>query len=211
MKPLSDAFSPDVMAELLRPMQSYDPRDAQILPDVEPKWYLLEVYEPAQREVERELAKRRFGIFVPEAERTEVKRGRKITRKLALFPGHIFVFVWDIGYHWSRITRLSGVARIVTSKPDMLGKTIYETDAGFGRLTPNAVSTAITIEQEMIDQIRALENGQRPIIKRRTRGKRRQYDDDVIATYPWSAYPERFKELDSQERNQSLRKALGLV
>ena len=89
------------MAELSRPVQSFDPRNAEIVADETPKWYLLEVHEPAQRNVETELDKRRFGVFVPQERVTVVERGRKFERIRLLFPGYIFVFVWDIERHWS--------------------------------------------------------------------------------------------------------------
>jgi transcription antitermination factor NusG len=200
MKPLSTVFSPEVMAELARPVQSFDPRNAEIVAGKTPKWYLLEVHEPAQRDVEAELAKRRFGVFVPQEKQTVVERGRKFDRIRLLFPGYIFVFVWDIDRHWSRITSIHGVSQVIVSQPSAAApaEAIWVSD----RQCP------IVIEDEMIDYLRALENGAPPR-KPRHRGKR-QHDDDVMAVYPWSAFPDRIWMLDSEERNQTLRKALGL-
>jgi transcriptional antiterminator NusG len=203
LKPISIALeelSPEARAELSRPFQSFDPRNAEIVAGKTPKWYLLEVYEPWQRDVEKELVKRRFGIFVPEFEKTEIVRGRKIERKLSLFPGYVFVFVWDIDSHWSRIMDVPGVSQIMASKPDI---------AQPAQSSPQ-LPHALAIDFELIDEIRAIENSERPLRKRRTRGKR-QHDDDVIAVHPWTAFSDRLCLLDSEGRNQTLRKALGLA
>ncbi|SDC07243.1 transcriptional antiterminator NusG [Bradyrhizobium brasilense] len=208
MKPWLEELSPEVRAELARPVQTHDPRDAQIVADRSPKWHLLEVHEPAQQDVAKELVKRRFGIFVPEKRETIVSRGRKVERRQWLFPGYVFVFVWSIEQHWDRIARIVGVTQIVCSQPDLMGHQAKTVPGA----KPCAVLTersALTIDDEVIDYIRAIENGAQPMRKRRTRGKR-VHDDDVIATYPASAFPDRLWMLDFEQRNQTLRKALGL-
>ncbi|QOG20442.1 transcription termination/antitermination NusG family protein [Bradyrhizobium sp. SEMIA] len=229
MKPIAQAFenlSPDVRAELLRPVQTYDPRNAEIVEGARPRWHLVEVYEPAQRDVQKVMIERRFGIFVPESEVVEVRRGRKVTQRSLIFPGYIFVFVWDIDRHWSRIAEIPGVSQIMASKPDMAllqlcGRTVDEIAVGIGVSRERAAllqrrahfaarGRAIVVGDDLIDQIRAVENGEcRLPAKKRTRGKRQQ-DDEVVATYSWSAFPDRLLDLDSEKRNQTLRKALGL-
>ncbi len=87
MKPLSEAFSPEVMAELSRPVQTHDPRDAQIAPGTDPMWYVFEI---ASRDVELELAKRRFGVYVPECQETIIRRGHVVDRRIQLFPDWFF-------------------------------------------------------------------------------------------------------------------------
>lgn len=230
MKPIAQAFedlSPEVRAELLRPAQSYDPRNAEIVEGKKPRWHLIEVYEPAQRDVQKVMVERRFGIFVPESEVVEVKRGCKITRRSLIFPGYIFVFVWDIDQHWSRIAEIPGVSQIIASKPDMAllqlgGRTVDEIAVGIGVSRERASllkrhaqlaarGHAIVVSDEIINRIRAVENGERlPPERKRTRGKRQNGDNEIVATYSWSAFPDRLLELDSAERNQTLRKALGL-
>jgi transcription antitermination factor NusG len=199
MKPTADYLpSPEVNAALAEPILTFDRRAAEIVPGEGPKWYLLEVFETAQREVQKELSKRRFGIFVPETEVVEVKRGRKISRRIILFPGYIFVFVWDIERHWSRVMDVPGVIQIMASADGIMTQ---------GLPIACAFGKPFVIPDEKIDDIRRLESGF--VHKRRRRGKR-QHDDEVIGVYPWSAFPDRLLELDSNGRNQSLRKALGL-
>lgn len=199
MKPLSDAvYSSEVNAALAEPVRTFDPRAAEIVPGEGPKWYLLEVFETSQREIQKELSKRRFGIFIPETEVVEVVRGRKITRRVMLFPGYIFVFVWDIDRHWSRIMGVPGVIQVMASADGTMTE---------GQKIGCAFGKPFVIPDDKIDDIRRLESGF--VRKRRRRGKR-QHDDDVMGVYPWSAFPDRILDLDSNGRNQTLRKALGL-
>jgi hypothetical protein len=88
----------------------------------------------------------------------------------------------------------------------------------------------LVVTDEIIDRIRRVENGKRafPLIpieadhvppaslskraRRRWKPKARFVDPvlDTIAVRSWSAFDDGLMALDSQERNQTLRKALGL-
>lgn len=192
MKPLSSAFSPEVVAELAKPVMSYDPRAAQLVPGTEAKWYVLEI---ASRDVEAELVKRMFGIYVPECQETTVKRGRKVDRRYPLFPGYVFVFVWDTAANWNKIADIHGVIASIGSLSD-----------------------------EEIDQIRYLENWERPILvqwfeeireiphKRKRKRKRRikvMVPDEIVEVRTWSAFRDALPALDSEARNQALRQILS--
>lgn len=200
MKPTAEYLpSPEVNAALAEPVQTFDRRAAEIVPCEGPKWYLLEVFETSQRKVQKELSERRFGIFVPETEVVEVVRGCKITRRLILFPGYIFVFVWDIDRHWARVMSVPGVIQIMASSDGVMTE---------GQAIACARGEPFVITDEAIDNIRMLEGG---VGRRKRRGRgKRQYDDDIIAVHSWTAFPDRLDLLDSDARNQSLRKALGL-
>lgn len=211
MKPLSDAFSPEVVAELSRPVEAHNPRNAEIVQDSEPSWYAVEVFASAQADVATEFAERRFGIYIPEVDETVIKRGRKIDRRVPLFSGYIFVFMWPSDQHWRWIADTPGVVAVV------------------GRLT-----------DEEIDIVRGIENQKRPVIidlvrepeqvRSRSKKKRRwkkgrslnaakakkpkpiteqDLRDEIITTRAWSAFDDLI-ELDADGRNQTLRKALGL-
>lgn len=191
---LPDAFSPEVMAELAKPYSAYDPRAAQI--DGQPKWYVIEV---ASRDVEDELIKRRFGIYVPEEDETVVTRGRKIDRRVRMFPGYVFVFLWETDENWSRLAGIRGVIGILGSLSD-----------------------------EQIDKIRYCENCARPIVlesfeieqdvipkKRRKRWRKAKKQivvvrDEVVAVRTWSVFEDSIMTLDSEGRNQALRQMLTL-
>ncbi|UPT93911.1 transcription termination/antitermination NusG family protein [Bradyrhizobium barranii subsp. apii] len=115
---LPAAFSPEVLAqfsakgrvELLRPYVPVDPRFAQVEEGIRPRWYVVEI---KSREVEKELAKRRFGIYVPETVETIILRGRKIDRATPMIGGYVFVFLWETDANWQRLARTYGVTAIL--------------------------------------------------------------------------------------------------
>lgn len=212
MTKLPDAFSPAVLASLAKPAATrhgrlYDSRNAELLSEISPDWYLIEVYPGAERKVADEMVTRRFGIYIPEFEETVVRRGRAIDRVELMFPGYIFAFVWDVIEHRSRIEAIDGVLRVVL---DVNGKPLRVTDAE-------------------IDLVRKVENQLRPVTlqefsievelpkkKKRRRMKRAVVKvlDEVVSTRAWgwvrSSFDDSVLELDSQERNQTLMRALGL-
>lgn len=110
MKPLSTAFSPDVLAELAKPVQAFDPRDAELTEGTEARWYVVSVFS---RSTEAELAKRRFGIFVPALAEKVVVRGRLVTRHTPLVAGYVFVFLWETDANWLRVATTPGVEKIL--------------------------------------------------------------------------------------------------
>lgn len=205
MKELCSAFSDDVLVELARPLVSHDPRNAEMVAGVAPTWHLIETYSNSEREVALELSKRRFGVFVPEVEEIVIRRGRKLDCVRPMFPGYLFVFVWDVLGHRDRIENISGVMRLVffhDGKPAV-------------------------ISDKMIDQIRAVENSKRPLplpvvrAMAQKRGKKRwrksctvmsenEADNEIIAVRAWSAFQDALVTLDSGTLNQALRTALGL-
>jgi transcription antitermination factor NusG len=211
---LPKAFSADVMAELARPAELRDPRHAQMIEGRAPRWHVVEVYASEQADVAAELAEHRFGVYVPEVDETLVRRGRKIDRRVPMFSGYVFVFMWYSDQHWQWISNMPGVLAIV------------------GALT-----------DEEIDIVRVIENKNRPVIielpplvvhaepvarsksKKKNRWKNRKsakakvakpkpiteqdLRNEIVATRAWSAFDDLI-ELDSEGRNQTLRKALGL-
>lgn len=214
MKPLSDAFSPEVVAELSRPYEPRDPRNAEIVEGLSPKWYVVEVYASEQSTVAEELAGHRFGVYLPEVDETIVKRGRRIDRRAPLFSGYLFVFMWPTIQHWRWLADTPGVVGIVGSLTD-----------------------------EEIDRVRGVENKKRPVIielpqdveieqpvargksKKKNRWKNRKSAKakkakpkqiteadllaEIVTTRAWSAFDD-ILQLDSDGRNQTLMRALGL-
>ncbi|HYD66108.1 transcription termination/antitermination NusG family protein [Azospirillum sp.] len=190
MNDLPKAFSADVMAELARPFVTLDYRNAEMKGNLEPTWHVIETYANADRAVAEELSSRRFGIYLPEEVRSEIKRGRKVDIVRPMFPGYLFVFVWLTDRNYTRIRSTPGVMQFLASE-----------------------GTPVVIADEVIDIVRAVENGQRPIWRpRKSRGYRKQKvaDEGVVAAHPPSEFQDRLMRLDSKIRNQTLRKALGL-
>jgi transcriptional antiterminator NusG len=142
---LPAAFSPEVMAEMLsadaraemaRPWSPVDPNVAELGPLA--RWYVLEV---RNRDVEADLIKRRFGIYVPEFEETIISRGRKVERRGPLIPGYVFVFLWDVGVQHPHDEADANWMRAVT--------------------TPGVTAILGWLPDEEIDRLRAIENGER--------------------------------------------------
>jgi transcription antitermination factor NusG len=115
---LPKAFSPEQFAELLsdaakaemaKPRRAFDPRDAEI-GGSSVRWYVVSVFS---RDAEVELAKRRFGIFVPAIEETIISRGRKRERHVPLVPGYVFVLLWETDENWSRVANTPAVDKIL--------------------------------------------------------------------------------------------------
>jgi transcription antitermination factor NusG len=192
---LPKAFSAEVMAELARPAQTHDPRAAQLAAGVTPKWYVVEVIA---RDVEADLVKRQFGIYVPEEDETIIVRGRRVDRRVRMFPGYVFVFLWDTAANWSLIANTRGVISILGSLTD-----------------------------EQVDKIRYCENCARPVVlqrfeieqdvvpkkrKRRRKTKRQVVvvHDEVTAVRAWSALEDAIMTLDSDGRIGALRNLLGV-
>ncbi|ODM71691.1 transcription termination/antitermination NusG family protein [Bradyrhizobium elkanii] len=109
MKPWLDELSPEVRAELAKPVQSFDPRDAEVDGSAA-RWYVVSVFT---REAERELAKRRFGIYVPAYLETIVARGRKIDVWVQIMPGYVFVLLWETDANLQRVARTNGVDKVL--------------------------------------------------------------------------------------------------
>ncbi|WP_158669961.1 transcription termination/antitermination protein NusG [Bradyrhizobium guangdongense] len=113
MKPIAEALenlSPEARAELARPVLTFDPRDAEMTEGKEARWYVVSVFS---RAAEAELAKRRFGIFVPAVAEKAVERGRLVTRHVPLVPGYVFVFFWETDANWLRVATTPAVDKIL--------------------------------------------------------------------------------------------------
>lgn len=188
------------------------PNHAEIVPGVTPRWHVIETVPNHERIVAAHLVARRFGMFVPEIEGDIVRRGRKLHFTRLMFTGYVFVFVWDIGSHWDRITGIPGVSSIMCGRDNL------------GCVTPVVLSDAV------IDKIRAVENTKRPLLtisggeitgqkkkKGRYRRKPRERADieaeqggEIVACRAWDAFQDAIATLDSEGRNQTLMTALGL-
>jgi transcription antitermination factor NusG len=194
-----------------------NPTLAEIIPGKTPAWYVIETHPNRERTAAAHLIARRFGVFVPEKEQTLIIRGRKVEQTVLMFRNYIFVFVWDIRQHIHKINAVPGVMRVLFVQQ------------GEGREPKPAV-----LSDEKIDQIRAVENRERPLPaiiipehmlmpKKKGRWKKNQKalyalqqeqlkrDSEVVRCRPWSAFEDGIMSLDDDTRNQTLRNALGLA
>lgn len=176
---------------------------AEIVEGTAPKWYVLTTAANQERIAASHLIGRRFGVYLPETERTIVKRGNRL-----LFRGYVFLFVWDIDRHQRRIRACPGVMGFLCRE-------------GRPAVLPDAE----------IDKIRKYENSERPIClpieavatpkkkKKRWRRSRRAVEEAVpeeenaiVDVRPWGfRFDEPLVSPVEETRISALHKALGLA
>lgn len=83
---------------------------AEIVPGVTPFWHVVITEPRAEHEAMDYLAARGFGVFLPTFER-KTKLGIKVC--CVLFPGYVFLFVWDAHRHLQRLQACPGVMRLM--------------------------------------------------------------------------------------------------
>ncbi len=209
---LTDAFSPDVMAELARPPEIRDPRFAEIIGQDGPRWHVVEVYASAQADVADQLARHRFGIYIPEVEETVVRRGRKFDRRVPMFSGYVFVFMWYSDQHWQWITNTEGVVGIVGALTDAEIDIVRNVE---NQKRPIIIELPVAVEAEPVRCKGKKKNRWKNRKSARTKVAKpkpiteQDLRNEIITTRAWSALDD-IVELDSEGRNQTLRKALGL-
>jgi transcription antitermination factor NusG len=93
--------------------QASNPCNAEIVPGVIPRWHILTTHPGQEAIAVGHLMDRRFGVYLPEYDRTETFRGCTRVRHLRMFPGYVFLFVWDVMLHWRRIRACTGVSTIM--------------------------------------------------------------------------------------------------
>lgn len=89
---------------------------AELVPDCEALWHPLAISPGNEFKAVKFLSERGFGVFLPrftegaslKLDGVELCGGRRL-----VFPGHCFVFVWDVMRHWRRIRSCPGVVKIL--------------------------------------------------------------------------------------------------
>jgi hypothetical protein len=97
------------------------PYYAEIVDDVRPQWHLVQTMAGQELKAVRFLAARQFGVFLPSFTADVPRRLGDLelcTSRRLIFPGHVFVFVWDVLAHWRRIMSCPGVARILMDRAE---------------------------------------------------------------------------------------------
>lgn len=180
-------------------------RYAEVYPDVSPHWHVVTVLPGQERTAAGDMSERCFGVYLPESEHTEVRRGRKVDLKRLMLPGYVFVYVWDVDRHVNRIRACEGVRGLLFIN----GK-------------------VAVIPDPLIDRIRAVENYYRPLKglitsaettkkpKRCWRKQRRDddraesWDNEVISVHSYSPFLEELRSSANGELS-TFHKALGLT
>lgn len=180
------------------------PFDAELIPEVAGRWHILTVQPNHEASAAAYLISRRFGVFLPQYYSVYVTRGRKREAMRNLFPGYLFVFVWDVERHARRILSVPGVNGFVAGK-----------------------SGPVVVPDRLIDRARAIENQyQRPltymddvIMRRRRRKKYSQSvvrkevqvaPEEIVSMTAYDAFAD-IEALEDHERIGKLHVALGLA
>jgi transcription antitermination factor NusG len=191
-----------------------NPINAEARPGALAGWYIVETHPAHERIAAGHLSGRRFGVYVPEAEEIEIRRGRKIRATRPMFPGYLFIFTWGIQDHVSRIEACPGVFRLMLQ---------HDPETWAPRF--------VMLPDEAIDEIRKVENGKRPLVmpadafrefaayKKKRRWRRTKmpdqrqeiHDNQIVSVRAWSAFTDGLRQsVDGEQRNQILRKAFSL-
>lgn len=179
------------------------PREAEIVSGIEGKWLIVRVEGGREGTAAAHLVGRRFGVYLPQFPEVLIIRGRKVERLRNLFPGYLFVYVWDVSRHLRRIMAVPGVIEVMTRNDQ-----------------PVIVSDA------KINEIRAQEESEWPLITTvdivRIRKRRKKYSQvhetkqvhvepqDIISTRS-AGWIRGIAHLDDDERISKLHVALGLA
>lgn len=185
-------------AEIRRRDEQQGPFSAEIVPETEPLWHVLLTAPSHEAIATAHLVGRGFGAYLPTFSREIPARAGRAAHRVTrpLFPGYVFLFVWDIAKHWRRIVACPGISSV---------------------LMMDGVSPAV-VPDEVIDQIQAVEFkelGKSLVRPRRRWRKKKQIEEEyrasehIVAIHTRSYWRE-IKSLDDQARIDLLRHALGL-
>lgn len=208
LRPISSAMSPEVFAELSRNALAISARldgrnamrNAEVYPGVTPHWHVVTVLPGQERTAADDLSERCFGVYLPESEHTEIRRGRKVDLKRLMLPGYVLVFVWCVDRHMERIRACDGVR---------------------GLLMVNG--QAAIVPDRLVDRVRAAENRERPlkmrveVIKGRRRHSRTVIeerdvtDNDIVGVHSYSSMIEALRAENEADRLSAFHKAMMLA
>ena len=96
--------------------RKHGPYRAEIIPRETPCWHIVRTAPGQENKAADYLADRGFGVFLPKfvtgARLVLPHEVVDLSDKL-IFPGRVFVFVWDVLAHWRRIMACPGVQTIM--------------------------------------------------------------------------------------------------
>ncbi len=180
----------------------YAYRNAEIYPDVTPHWHVATALPGMERTAAQDLSDRCFGIYLPESEHVEVRRGRRAEFTRLMLPGYVFVFVWDVDRHIDRIRACDGVRGLLFIN-------------GQAAIVPDRVS----------DRVRVAENRERPlkmeveVIKKKRRWRKSHKtieeqnisNNDIIGVHSYSPFIEAMRQEAEGDRLSAFHRAIGLL
>lgn len=156
------------------------------------QWYVLTTHPAHEKIAAGHLIARRFGVYLPETENWQVIRGRSTVRRVLMFPGYVFLFVWDIARNWPRAKVCTGISGILNRADG---------------------SPAIMPDADMRD-IQATEWREllaTPHWRKRSRRRANKYKHEPMTiTVSTKSYWDEVAKQDDAGRQSALHKALGL-
>ncbi len=209
LRPISSALSREDFAYIERralaisaSLECRQPeRFAEVYEGVTPHWHAVLAMPGQERTAADDLSDRRFGVYIPESEHTEVRRGRAVDIKRLMLPGYVLVFVWSVDEHIDRIKACDGVR---------------------GLLMING--TVAIIGDRLVDRIREAENRERPLKglvappkrKRKSRNppqlKEGEFTaDEIVGSHSYSPFIEAMRAEADADRLSAFHKAIGLA
>jgi transcription antitermination factor NusG len=94
------------------------PYYAQVIEDVVPRWHIVRTTPGQESKATGYLSDRGIGVFLPQfIAGSRLKLGNELIElgEKLIFPGRVFVFVWDVLAHWRRIMACPGVQSIMVN------------------------------------------------------------------------------------------------
>lgn len=197
----TDRYRHDVDAFLAGERDKRGPLFAELVPEINPCWHLIETFAGAENLAAAHLAGRRFGIFLPMFKRTKKDRfGVRRTRIINLLPGYLFLFVWNLAKHQRRILSCPGVRSI-------------HYVAGEPYIVPDSLIDTLRIKETQYDEdLDAIITGNSKKKKRRWRKSREGHapiQSAEITIGPYSVL-DRIEELDAEGRISVFRQVIGI-
>jgi len=168
-------------------------RIAEIVPDTSGSWHMGRTQPGKEYKVADQLAERGFGAFVPRFDPgsmlpMHIRHGRKTTTehvdvsRRMIFPGRVFIWVWDVMEHWRRLR----------SCPDLIA------------IVVDGADRPVLVPDQQINRIQSLQFSFVP------KGKKRRKRYGSVADFVATESVRSFWVVDEAERNQALDRSLGL-
>lgn len=173
------------------------PYMAELVPECSARWHVITTAPMSETTAAKHLVDRGFGVYIPTFNRTRMVRGQLRDLNISLFPGHIFLFVWDILRHWRRIRACPGVVSIMTTD-----------------------ERPVVVDDVIIDQMQAIEFNNIVLLPAKAKRRRRRREegpapddmpDNKFVSITTKSYWTGIEKLDNNGRNSVLYKALGLT
>lgn len=188
MKQRDNAFPEALIDQAYRLAAHEQVPKAELIAGATPVWLVVTTAPNQERIAAAHMFARRFMICLPEVEVND--RGQK--RVEFMFPGHLFVFVWDAAEHWDRIKACPGVSGIL------------------GELTDADMRAVQRTENERYPLLGSVKIGKKKRWRRKPREQMDEYSEEIISVRMRSALTDIRENLDSEARNSLLVRALGL-